>query len=145
AIFDVPSAGDRHNVVALSQHPRERQLRRRAALLFRKLLDLAHQLDILLEILAGEARMVLAEIVVGEIVRRLDLAGEEPAAKRRISNIADAELAHRREYFRLGVAAPQRQLGLDGGDRRGRMRRADRPRRGLAEAEIADLPFVLEP
>ena len=74
---------------------------------FQKNLDLADQRDVLGEIRAVEARMVLAAIVVGEVGRRLELAGEEAAAERRISDIADAEIAARRQHARFRIAAPQ--------------------------------------
>src|SRR5689334_18416910 len=73
-------AGDRHDVVALRQHPGERELRGRAALLPCHGLDLAHEVEVLLEVLALEARRGTAEIVRLQIVDGLDLPGEEAAA-----------------------------------------------------------------
>ena len=61
-------SGNRDDILALREHPGERELRGRAALLLRHRLDLPDQLEVLLEILALEARMVLAEIVLREIV-----------------------------------------------------------------------------
>src|SRR6185312_3509630 len=142
--FDMLGAGDRDDVLALRQHPGERQLRGRAALLLSHLLDFADERDVLLEILPLEARVIAAEIVLGEVVRRLELAGEEPAAERRISDIADAQLAHRGKHFGLRVAAPQRQLRLYGGDLVDLVRLADRLGRRFGKAEEADLPLLFQ-
>src|SRR5512140_1597827 len=48
-------AGNGNHVVALREHPRKRELRGRASLLGGEPLDVAHQLEILLEVLALEA------------------------------------------------------------------------------------------
>src|SRR3954447_22673962 len=98
--------GDGHHVVALGEHPGERELSGGATLFPRHRLDLVDELDVLLEILALEARVVLAEIALAEIARRLDLPSEETAPERRISDIGDAELANRRQHLGFGVAAP---------------------------------------
>src|SRR6266404_822024 len=55
-------------------------------------LDL-HGAQVAAEILAGEARVGLAPIVVGELFGRANLAGEEAVAQRRVGNEADAQLA----------------------------------------------------
>src|SRR5437588_1182743 len=59
-----PAARNRDDVAALSQHPPERQLRRRYALLLRDLLDARDEIEILLKVLRREAR-VLATPVIG--------------------------------------------------------------------------------
>src|SRR6185369_16269742 len=112
-IPDVLGAGDWDNFVTLSKHPRQGQLSRSATLLRRHLSDLSDELDVLLEILTLKARVVLAEITLLKVVRRFDLTGQEPAAERRISDVADAELADRWNDLILRIAAPQRQFGLD--------------------------------
>src|SRR5690349_18128273 len=65
-ILDVLGAGDRNDVIALREHPGESELRGGAALLLGHRFDLADELDVLLEILALEARVVLAEVVFGK-------------------------------------------------------------------------------
>src|SRR5262245_27367389 len=60
--LDAPSAGDRDDVVALREHPGERELRRGHALRRGKLLDLAHQVEVALEALALEAGRRAAEV-----------------------------------------------------------------------------------
>src|SRR4051794_9144448 len=73
--------------------------------------------DVPVEILAGEAWVEAAEIVLGKVARAFDLAGEEAAPERAVSDIGDAELAHRRQYLRLRITAPERIFGLQRGDR----------------------------
>src|SRR5438128_2648138 len=98
---------DRHHVVPLRQHPRERQLRRRASLLARDRLHAAHEIEILLEVLALKARIEAAKIVGGKVFEALDLTGEEAAAKRAVRHEADAERAARRQDLVLGIPAPE--------------------------------------
>jgi hypothetical protein len=131
--------GDRDDVVALGQHPCKRELRRRHALGGGELLDRGDEVEVALEVLALEARVPAAEVVVGEVVERLDLAGQEPAAERRVGHEADAELAAGRQDLVLGVARPQRVLGLQRGDLVHGVRAAQRLGSGLAQAEVADL------
>ena len=67
------------------------------------------------------------------------VAGEEPAAQRRVGHEPDAELAQQRQHLRLGVARPQRVLRLQRGDRVDGVGAADRVRPGLGQADVADL------
>ena len=55
---------------------------------------------------------------------------------------SDPELAAGRQDLGLGVAAPQRVLRLHGGDRVHGVRAADRLRRRLAQADVADLALL---
>src|SRR5439155_19167478 len=100
---------------------------------------------VLLEILALEARVVLAEITLGEIGRGFEPAAEKSAAERRISDIADAELAAGRDHFGLCVTAPQRKFGLHCDNWRRRIGGADGARRRFRKAEIPYFPFLLQP
>jgi hypothetical protein len=75
-------AWDRHDVVAPGEHPRQRELRGRAALLVGDLLDLCGEPQVLLEVVAAEPRPVAAEVVAIQIVGRREAPGEKPAAKR---------------------------------------------------------------
>ena len=81
-------------------------------------------------------------VVLVEVVDRLDGAGQEAAAERRVGDEADAQLAARRQDLVLGLARPQRVLGLQRGDRVHRVGAAQRVGRGLAEAEVADLALL---
>ena len=101
--------------------------------------DLVDDREVALEVLAGEARVGLAPVVVGEVVDGADLPGEQAVAERRVGHEPDAELAQQRQDLGLEVAGPQRVLGLQRGDRVHGVRAADRRRRGLGQAEVADL------
>src|SRR4051794_17898198 len=138
-VVDVLRAGDRHDVIAAAQHPRERELARRGVLLGRDLADALDELQVALEVLALEARVVAAEVVLVEVLGLGEAAGQEAAAERAIGDEADPELADGREDLVLGVARPQRVLGLQRGDRVHGVRAADRLRRGLGQAEVAHL------
>jgi hypothetical protein len=65
-------AGDRHDVVALCQHPGERELGGRDALLLRDLGDLLGDPPVGLEVLADEARVVAPEVSGVELVGRAE-------------------------------------------------------------------------
>src|SRR5206468_3467575 len=114
----------RHDVVAAGERPGQRELAGRTLLLARDRLDPLDQLQVLREVLALEARREAPVVVGGEILEALQLAGEEAAAERAVGDEADAELATRGENFVLGIAAPQRVLGLQRADRVHRRRAA---------------------
>ena len=84
-----------------------------------------------LEVVAGEARVGLAPVVVGEVVDRADRAGEEAVTERRVGHEPDAELTQHREHAVFGVAGPQRVFGLQRGDRVDGVGSSDRGRAGL--------------
>src|SRR5204863_1250433 len=90
---------DRDDVLALREQPREYELRRRALLLHRDLLEALHDLDVALEVLALEARMRETPVAVGQIGFALDRAGEHAAPQRRVGDERDAELAGRLQRF----------------------------------------------
>src|SRR3989442_9505879 len=56
-------AGDGNDVLALREQPGERELRRRATLLYRQLLHLRDEVQVLREVRALEARVVAAPII----------------------------------------------------------------------------------
>jgi hypothetical protein len=70
---DVPGAGDRSDVVTLGQQPGQGQLRRGDADLGGDYFDLVGDAQVVLEVLAGEARVVLAPVVVVELFGGADL------------------------------------------------------------------------
>ena len=100
------------------------------------------QLQVALEVLALEARAVAAEVVLGQVLARAEAAGEEAAAERAVGDEADPQLAQGRQDLVLGIAAPERVLGLQRRDRMGRVGAADRLRRRLGEAEVAHLALL---
>src|SRR3954453_6503132 len=135
---------DRDDVVATVEYPRERELPGRDALLGRHLLGPFDALDVAVEVLALEARVVAAEVVVGEVGRRAEAAREEAAAERGVRDEADPELAHGRQDLGLGIARPQRVLGLQRGDRVNGVGATDRLGRGLRQPEVAHLAGLAE-
>jgi hypothetical protein len=77
------------------------------------------------------------------LVRRqspgLEASGQESASERTVGNEPDAQLATRREQFALGIAAPQRVLGLERGDRMHGNRAPERRRRCFREPQVTHL------
>ena len=136
---DPLGAGDRGDVVALREQPGQRDLRRCGARLGGDGLDLVDDAQVALEVLAGEARVGLAPVVVGELLGRADLAGEEAVAERRVGNEADAQLAQQRQQLGLRIAGPQGVLRLQRGDRVHGVGAADCGGAGLGQADVADL------
>src|SRR5918997_6904138 len=67
-VLPAPRAGDRHDVLALSQDPGEGELSRRAALLTGKLLDLGGEALVVLERFALPAGAVAAEVALVELL-----------------------------------------------------------------------------
>ena len=92
------------------------------------------------EVLAGEARMVGAEVLVGV----LDGAGEEARAERRPGHEADPQLGEHGQELALGVAGPERVLGLDGGERVHLVGGEDLLGAHVAETEVAGLALPHE-
>jgi hypothetical protein len=90
-------AGNRSDVVAMREEPGQSDLCRCCTRLDRNGLDLVDDAQVALKVLAGEARVGLALVVVGELLGRADLPGEEALAERRIWNEADAQLAQQRQ------------------------------------------------
>src|SRR5262249_8694097 len=105
------------------------------------LLHPVHELQVLLEVLSLEPRPVPTPVVLWQILEASQLAGEEAAAERAVRDEADAQFPDGGDEFVLGVATPQRILGLQGRDRVYGVRPADGRGRRLAQAEVADLPL----
>jgi hypothetical protein len=104
---DTLGPGDRGDVVALREQPCQSHLGRGSAGLGCDGSDLVGNAQVALEVLAGEARVRLAPVVVGEVVDGSDGPGEEAVAERRVRNEADAELAEDGQDLLLGIARPQ--------------------------------------
>jgi hypothetical protein len=75
-------------------------------------LDFIDDAEIAVKILASEARVGLAPVVVRELLGRADVAGEKAVAERRVWNEPDSQLAQQRQEFHLWVARPQGILSL---------------------------------
>src|SRR6185312_1829263 len=80
-------AWDRDDVAALRQHPGERELRRRAMLLFSHFGN--GEIEVLLEVPAQEARRIAAVVARIEILGRFDLSRKKAAAERAVGDEAD--------------------------------------------------------
>jgi hypothetical protein len=94
-------------------------------------LNFVDDAKVALEVLAGEAWIGLAPGVVGELLGRADIAGEEAVAKRRVGDESDSQLAQQRQQFGLRVTGPQGVLGLQRSDRMHSVSTADRGGTGL--------------
>lgn len=134
-------AGDRHDVVALAEHPGQRQLRRRHPLLGGKPLERCDEGGVGLKIFRLEARHLPAEIVGGEIVGLADRPRQEAAAERAVGHETDAEFAAGGKHVLFGIAGPERIFTLQRCDRMDRLRPADGGAAGFREAERANFAF----
>src|SRR5712671_2779863 len=101
-------AGNRHDVVSLREHPRQRELRRGTLVLLRDFLDPRDQLEVLLEVLALKARVLSPEIVLREVVDFLDMSREKSTAEGTVGYEADVQQPQRVEQSVLGIARPKR-------------------------------------
>lgn len=97
-------AGDGGDVVALGEQPGDGDLGRSGAHFGGDGLDLVGQAQVVLEVLADEARVVATEVVLGEAVGGADRPREETASQRRERDEADAEFAERGQDAGLRVA-----------------------------------------
>src|SRR6266536_3355709 len=91
---------------------------------------------------SSQARAIcagVAPVVLGDVLGGADLAGQKAVAERGVRDEADTEAAQQREQFGLGVAGPQRVLGLQRGERVDGVGAADRVRAGLGQADVAHL------
>src|SRR5438094_1778890 len=96
------------DILALREHPGERELRRRATLLPRTLFNPFHHVEVFLELLSLKARGVPPPVVGSQILKALDSPGQETAAERAVGDKGDAKLAAGGDDFVLWFAAPER-------------------------------------
>lgn len=144
-VLDPRGAGDGNNVVALGHQPRQGNLPHRTSLLLRNLVQLVHQLQILVEIFGREPRRVPPEVVLLKVIRRADTAREETPPERGIRNDGHAQLAARtQQLIVLNLERERRVLDLHGINVRDFARATKRLGATLAQAEILDLAGVLE-
>src|SRR5207247_8215957 len=90
-------AGNGDDVFSLREDPCQRELRGPAALAGGHLADARDEVEILLEVLALEARRQTAVVVGRQILEARDLSGQEAAPERAVGDEPDAELAARGE------------------------------------------------
>ena len=101
--------------------------------------QLNYQFDIARQILRQKTRMTAAAIRLRNVLNGFDLTRQQPAAERRIGDVANTQLLARRQNVFLGFAEPQRVFGLQRGERMFRIRAAQRFRRRLANTDEAHL------
>ena len=89
------------------------------------------EVEILLEVVALEPRMIPAPVALGKIFGAFELARQKTSSDRTVRYEADSQLAHRREDFLFHVATPQRILGLQRRNRMHAVRAANRLRRAV--------------
>ena len=132
-------AGDRHDVLATRQHPRQRQLPGGHAAVAGQPTHTLHDREVAGQVRVGEAGVVTTEVVVRQVVDAGERAGQEAATQRAVGDDPDAELSRRRHDLLLQLTAPQRPLGLQ---RRDGMRRRGSPqgvRVDLGQTEVSHL------
>src|SRR6266545_6839367 len=139
-VFAVFGPGNGDDVFPLVEQPCQCELAGRAPLLTGERFDATHEIQVLLEVLALKAWMVLAPVAVGDVFGTLYLACEESPAERTVGDEADPELAHGGQDLVLHVAAPQRVLRLEGGDRMHRVCAPYRLGGRLGQPEKPHLP-----
>src|SRR5258708_35882035 len=103
-------AGNRDDVLILRQHPGQRELRGFAAFLPGDFLDAAHEVEILLKVLALKARRISAVVVLREIYESRELAGEKAAPERTVGDEAYADFAAGVQDVVFWMAAPGRSF-----------------------------------
>src|SRR5581483_4740409 len=135
---------DRHDVVALGEHPRKRQLRGRRALFRRELFDFRDELEVLREVLALETGRLAAKIVRSEIFEALDFARQKAATERTVGDESDAELPAGRERSILRIPGPEGIFGLERRDGMHGARAAHRLGPGFGKTEEAHLALFDE-
>src|SRR5882724_8093344 len=116
---------NRNDVFTLGEDPRQRELSRSATFFARDFFHSLHQIEIALKIFALKSRRRSSVVVLRQIFRFLNLAGQESAAEGAVGNETDSELAANAENFRFGIARPKRVLRLQGGDRMNGVRPAN--------------------
>src|SRR5215211_8671558 len=114
-IFSALGAWDRHDILSLVQQPCQGKLAGGYAFFVRYLFDPIDQLQVLVEVLALEARRGAPEVAFRQVLESLNLPGQKAAPQRTVSNEANTQLAHRRQDLILHVAAPQGVLRLQRG------------------------------
>src|SRR5439155_23439210 len=87
--------GKRDDVLALMHDPGQRELTGCALVLRCDLGDPFDQIQVPLEVLACETRVMATEIILWEVLGARDRAGEKASPERAVGDKADTELAQR--------------------------------------------------
>ena len=109
---------NRDDVLALGQHPGQRDLGRRALMRCRDLLDGLQQIDVALEVFGIEPGLIPAAVLGQESIEVLDRRREKTATERRVSHVADTEFTAGGEDLLLarGSTASIRSRGPRSGE-----------------------------
>jgi hypothetical protein len=132
-------ARDGDHVVALARDPRQGQLTGGDALFGGKLAQGGDDGEVVVQVVIGEPRQSAAHVVGRQLGGGGDRSGQEAATERREGHDADTQLAAGRQHLGLDLPGPQRPLALQRGHRVHGVRAADRRRRCLGDAEVANL------
>ena len=97
-------AGDRDDVGGARQHPGECQLRRSGILGCGMSLQLLEQRQVTLQVFTLKPWHVAASVAGAQRRHIGDIAGQEPAAERAVSDKADAELLAQRQNLGFDIA-----------------------------------------
>ena len=129
-------------MLALCQHPAERQLRRRHALARGQRRKRLGQPKVMRPVVALEARHVRADIALGHGCRIGPLIHEQPAADGRERNESDPQLAAHIQHRDFRIARHRRIFGLQRGDGVFGVGAAHRLGGHFGEADPADLALA---
>ncbi len=120
--------------------PGERHLGRGRPVCGGDLVDRLQERGVGLRVVAGEARLELAEVVLPEVLARVrERPGQKAPAERRVRHEGHAQLHGGGHGAALDVPAEERPLGLEGGDRVHGVRLAQFRTGHLAQPELLDL------
>ena len=78
----------------------------------RRWLNFVGDVQVAFEVVTHEAGAGVSPVVIVEVVHRPAVPGEEAVAERRIRHEANAQFAQQWQHLGLGIAGPQRVLGL---------------------------------
>ena len=115
ALFQVRHAlraGDGHDVVALRHCPSHGQLRGGQPQAVGHGLHARHQREVVSQVVAMKTRVNAAAVLGIQVVKALNATGQQPTPQGRVTHKGDVELAAQVNHLDLGVAVPQRELGL---------------------------------
>ena len=124
-------AENRHDQPSTRQQPGQRQLWQRTPFGLCNWLEALEDLEIAIEILRMESRVIVAAIARLDVRRLLESTCEKSPAERRVRHEPDSQLSARCQDFVLRIAGPQRVLALNGRNRMNRMGAPDRAGSGF--------------
>ena len=106
-VLDALGAGDGYEVIALMEHPGDRELGRGDALLGRESLDPLDELQVVREVLLAEAGLAAAKVGFRQALQVADMTGQEPVPQWGVRHEPDTELAQETQDLGLYVTRPE--------------------------------------